>query len=154
MKLYKNRDWLYKMYVENDLSQKSIADLCGVNQSIIHRNLVKFGIPRHKFCGRSGLHCHLWKGGRIKSSQGYILVRNSEHLRADCRGYVPEQILIAEQTYGIPLSKREAVHHINFIKDDNRVENLYIFPSESHHQRYHQKFRKGSTLPITTSNIL
>jgi hypothetical protein len=154
MKLYNDRDWLYKMHVDNGLSQKSIAKLCGVNQTIIHRALVHFDIPRRRFCGQSGIHCHRWKGGRMKTTQGYIQIRLSGHPRADCRGYVPEQILVVEKHLGRFLSKNEAVHHINEIKDDNCIENLYLFLSESNHQRYHMKLRKGSGLPITKSNLL
>jgi len=153
MKNYDNRDWLYEMYINKDLSQMSIAKICDIDQSIIHRRLVKFGIPRRKFCGRSGSHCHLWKGGITTSSQGYIHIRCLNHPRTDCRGYVPEQILVVEKYTGRTLAKEEAVHHINGIKADNRIENLYLFPSESEHQRYHQLFKRGKRLPITSSNL-
>ena len=154
MKLYKNREWLYKMYIDNDLSQQSIAKICGVNQSIIHRKLVSFDIPRRKFYGQKGIHSHLWKGGRIKTTQGYIHILNHTHPNKNCRSYVPEQVLVVEKHLNRILSKAEAVHHINEIRDDNRIENLYLFPNESAHQRYHMKFRRGSGLPITKSNLL
>ena len=154
MKLYTDRNWLYRMYIENDLSQNSIAKLCDVNQTIIHRALVHFDIPRRKFCGRSGIHCHLWKGGRTKTTQGYIHIHLFGHPRTNCRGYVPEQILIVEKHLNRFLTKTESVHHINEIKDDNRIENLYLFSSESTHQHYHQKLRKHTGLPITKSNLL
>jgi hypothetical protein len=154
MKQYTNRDWLYKMYVENDLSQKSIAKLCGINQSIISRSLSKFGIPTRKFCGRSGIHCHLYKGGRVKTTQGYIHILNKEHPRSNCRHYVPEQILVVEKHLGRFLSKKETIHHINEIKDDNQIENLYLFLSEKEHQRYHQNLRRENIQPITKSNLL
>jgi len=153
MKLYKNRDWLYTMYVDKDLSQREIAKLCDINQSIIHRALVRFSIPRRKFCGRSGIHCHLYKGGKSRTTQGYIHILLKGHPRTNCKNYVPEQVLVVEKHLGRYLSKENAIHHINEIKDDNRIENLYLFPSESEHQRYHQKFRKGTMPLITKSNL-
>jgi hypothetical protein len=152
MKLYTNNDWLYKMYITNDLSQQSIAKICGVNQSLIHKYLIRFNIPCRKFCGRPGIHCHLWRGGKYKTTQGYIYILNRNHLRA-IKNYVPEQILIVEKYLNRLLTKQEAVHHINEIKDDNRIENLYLFLNESEHQRYHQNLRKGNVLPITKSNL-
>ena len=155
MKQYKNYNWLYKMYITNDLSQKSIAKICGVNQSMIHRFLVRFNIPRRKFCGRSGKLCSRYKGGVIKTSQGYIHILSHNHPRVKNKKYkyVPQQILIVEKYLNRYLSLEESVHHINGIKDDNRIENLYLFPNEAEHQRYHQNFRLGNCQPITKSNL-
>jgi len=64
------------------------------------------------------------------------------------------QILVAEKYLDRLLTKNEVIHHINEIKGDNKPKNLYLFSSESEHQCYHQKFRKGITKKITQSNIL
>jgi hypothetical protein len=153
MKQYTNRNWLYKMYIENNLSQKSIAKLCGINQSIISRKLSYFHIPTRKFCGRSDIYCSRYKGGRTKTSKGYIHILSHNHPRVNSRKYVPEQILIAEKQLNRFLSEKEVIHHINEIKDDNRIENLYLFPSEQEHQRYHQNLRRNNIKPITKSNL-
>ncbi len=154
MKQYENRNWLYTMYIENNLSQKSIAKLCDVNQTIIHRRLVRFDIPRRKFCGRAGKYSANWKGGTYKSTQGYIYVLQKGHPRAwKTRPYVPKQILVAEKCLNRYLTKQEAIHHINEIKDDNRLENLYLFPNEAEHQRYHRNLHLKKIKPITKSNL-
>ena len=155
MKLHTNRDWLNKMYIDNDLSQRSIAKICGVNQSTIHYFLVRFNIPRRKFCGRSGFRCHLFKGGRIITSQGYMKKKKKGHPRAfKTRPYVPEQILIVEKHLGRFLSKEETVHHIDEVKLNNNPANLYLFSGENEHQRYHMKLRRKTIEPITKSNLL
>ncbi len=157
MKQYTNRDWLYKMYVTNELSIESISKICDVCVSLIHRYLVRFEIPRRRFCGKSGIKCGKWKGGRTVTTSGYIYIYQEGHPRARKKPYapyVPEQILMVEKHLGRLLKKEEVVHHINEIKNDNRIENLYLFPSESDHQRYHQKLRRGSGEPITKSNLL
>lgn len=155
MKQYINRDWLYTMYITNNLSQQNIAKLCGVNQSLIHRHLVRFNIPTRKFCGRAGKYCSRWKGGRYKNTQGYILILQKGHLRTnESIHYVPEQILVAEKYLNRYLTKQETIHHINKIKDDNRLENLYLFSNESEHQRYHRNLYLNKIKPITKSNLL
>lgn len=71
------------------------------------------------------------------SKQGYIWVYSPTNPRADNHGYVKRCILVAEQFIGRLLTLKETVHHINKVKDDDRPENLWIFPSESEHKRHH-----------------
>jgi len=157
MKQYTNRDWLFNMYETNQLGVETIAKLSGVSIGLIHRYLVRFNIPRRKFCGRPGKLSGKWKGGKIITAVGYIYIYCKGHPRAREKPYtpyVPQQILVVEKHLGRLLSNSETIHHINEVKNDNRIENLYLFPNESAHQRYHQKLRKGSGTPITTSNLL
>lgn len=80
---------------------------------------------------------HTWKGGRIKTSEGYINVYNPTHKRANSKGYVREHILVMENHLGRNILKTEAVHHINEIKDDNRIDNLMMFPTHGAHTAFH-----------------
>jgi hypothetical protein len=80
-----------------------------------------------------------WKGGRSVASNGYVLIKRPDHPRADCRGYVYEHILVAEQLIGRPVRKGEQVHHKNHIKTDNRPENLEVKANAAHHQYEHRK---------------
>lgn len=86
----------------------------------------------------------VWKGGRIINYQGYILIRNPEHPNQSS-GYVKEHNLIIEKQIGRFLKSEEVVHHINRIRDDNRIENLLLFKNHSKHMQFHELQKR---LPI------
>ena len=73
-----------------------------------------------------------WKGGRFKRNDGYILILNPENPFCNKQGYILEHRLIMEKHIGRYLRKDEDIHHINHKKDDNRIENLMILPSNKH----------------------
>ena len=45
---------------------------------------------------------------------------------------------VAEQVLHRPLTKKEVVHHCNGIRNDNRPENLWVFPDNGKHTRFHR----------------
>ncbi len=87
--------------------------------------------------GKSGSKAQNWKGGRIKTDKGYIEIWQPYHPLANKRGYVYEHRLIMEKKLNRFLTPKEIVHHINRIRDDNRIENLELFKSNSEHSKYH-----------------
>lgn len=62
-------------------------------------------------------------GSRFVSKQGYVMVKLSDGR------IVGEHRLVMEQHLGRPLERGETVHHINGIRDDNRLENLELWYS-------------------------
>ena len=79
-----------------------------------------------------------FKGGRTKNSQGYVLIYSYNHPFKKCGNYVLEHRLVVEKYLGRYLTKEEQVHHVNEIKDDNRIENLICFINNSAHKRFHK----------------
>lgn len=88
--------------------------------------------------GSGSLH-HKWNGGRKKHPEGYVYVLKKGHPRSTKDGYVLEHILVMEEYLGRPLKyfgqnhpDNEIVHHLNEIKDDNRIENLVVVLRKCH----------------------
>jgi len=63
---------------------------------------------------------------------GYILVYVPEHPRAHKDGYLFLHTVIVERALNRYLAKDEVVHHINHIRDDNRIENLLLMNRKEH----------------------
>ena len=74
-----------------------------------------------------------WKGGTIRHDMGYILIFSPNHPSKNFNGYVYEHRLKMEEYLGRYLTKEEVIHHVNGKKDDNRIENLKLFPNHSEH---------------------
>lgn len=77
-----------------------------------------------------------WTGGLWIQSNGYIgiLVQPGEPFAEmrDVRGYVYEHRLVMARHLNRALTRSEHVHHLNGIKDDNRIENLTLVNGSTH----------------------
>ncbi len=78
-----------------------------------------------------------WKTGK-HYEQGYIVVKlhpdDSFYDMQKGGGYVKEHRLVIAKSLGRCLKSWEIVHHINHIKDDNRLENLQLVSCDRHMQ--------------------
>jgi len=89
------------------------------------------------------------KGGRFKS-EGYIHIlvypTNPFFNMSDHQNYIYEHRLIMAQHLGRCLESWECVHHINGIKDDNRIENLTLTNRKEHGEVTSKLFRENEKL--------
>lgn len=81
-----------------------------------------------------GEKSYKWKDyGSKRYDDGYVWIKTED------RGWIKQCRYIIEQYLGREIQKGEEVHHINEIRDDDRIENLMLFSSRSAHFRYHRK---------------
>lgn len=76
-------------------------------------------------------------GRKEKNQKGYVRIYFPSHPKADKRGWILEHDLIMECNLGRWLDNNEVVHHINGIKDDNRLKNLQLM-TRSEHAKLHR----------------
>ena len=118
---------------------------------------------RAKYCSvhcqgvaRQGENHPLWKGGIKKRKDGYVYIHKPEHPN-NSNGYMLEHRIVMENQLGRILSKEEIVHHVNNIKNDNRIENLMLLKDQAEHLAVHNflvAFRKVRSPRIKSEELL
>jgi hypothetical protein len=83
-----------------------------------------------------------YNGGKYIDDKGYVRVLNPDH-PANIKGYTYEHRTLMEWYLGRYLNSWESVHHINEIKCDNRLENLYLC-SQQEHSAIHREGKRPS----------
>lgn len=100
-------------------------------------------------------------GHRKKRSDGYVYVYVPDHPYASKDGYVMEHILVMERAIGRYVTREEAVHHKNKIRDDNSLENLELMTFKAHaglhiserHKNNQIKYHSIKVKNVTTGEI-
>lgn len=77
-----------------------------------------------------------WKKGIKLDPRGYVFVHKPNH-PFNNQGYVQEHRLVMEKHIGRYLKPEEEIHHIDGIKNDNRIENLMLLKNSSEHRKLH-----------------
>lgn len=98
-----------------------------------------------KYCSRE---CYVKGSITIKpyderpAPNGYIFIYVPNHPNSNKKGWILKHRWIMSNKIGRPLKNKEIVHHINEIRDDNRIDNLQLLNIQSH-MVHHQGRRKG-----------
>ena len=108
-----------KLYDEEN-SLDAIANLCHMSMRQVHNRLTRSGKINTVFSEeRPSL-----RKGIFMSYNGYVRI----HINGK---WILEHRYIWEKVHG-PLPKGWVVHHLNGIKDDNRLVNLFAMPRDKH----------------------
>jgi hypothetical protein len=81
-------------------------------------------------CRKKSSH---WKGGKFITDQGYVVIWNTK-----LQKYELEHRIVIEEHLGRKLENWEDVHHINRVKNDNRIDNLEVL-TKSAHAKLHER---------------
>jgi hypothetical protein len=133
---------LIALYLDQGFSCREIAAIFNCSTSPIKNRVRGLGISRPTGWALRGSNNPFWKGGRLKSSAGYVHLLKPGHPMACRKGYVLEHRLVASEHLGRMLGRKEEVHHLNGIKDDNRWENLVVVQSGKHQKLHADHNRK------------
>jgi len=115
------------------------------------------GTPNHRLMKRDGTFCKIEDlkpgdammpfyrrdlfSGCKEEGEGYRWIYTMDR-RSKMNGWVAEHRVIGEMIKGSPLDEGEVVHHRNFVKHDNRPENLEVMTEEAHRE-LHSKIING-----------
>jgi uncharacterized protein YjcR len=133
------------LYEVEQMSFTEIGDMMECHRTSVMRHAHKHGwkVRTNKegmaladYSRWKGPGNHKWKGGRKKNGGGYIQIYNPDHPNNNAN-YVLEHRLVMEEHLGRYLEDYELVHHLNEVKDDNRIENLKLCGSDAEHMAYH-----------------
>jgi hypothetical protein len=114
-------------------SLSEMGKAIGAKKETVKKFLRRNGVTKEFPTTKEGERHYAWKG-RLVDKDGYVLI----HVKGHPNGrkhtpYVLEHRLVMEEFLGRHLLPDEVVHHINGVKDDNRIENLQLFENNAAH---------------------
>lgn len=107
------------------------ADPCvenGCDRPVRSRGLCSAHYARLMTTGTTSLVARPKRERARIARDGYVLLHRPEHPNSgSARGYIAEHRLVMSEYLGRALLAGENVHHINGVRDDNRIENLELW---------------------------
>jgi IS30 family transposase len=129
---------------DTGLSAYSVGQMVGLCHSTVDKHLRRKGLMRPKSeaakeAYKTREHHWNWRGGKCKTNRGYVYVLlPNEKKRLSSTAllgrYILEHIYVWEKVHGKQLPIGMVIHHLNGIKDDNRIENLIALKRGEHHK--------------------
>ena len=125
-----------RQWIAAGKTHRWIANELGTADQRISKLCRQHSIEVHRRGPRNGTGHPNWKGGRIVTPKGYVLIYAPGHPRArvvhKSGGYVWEHHLVMEEHIGRFLLPGEVVHHEG-AKGDNRISQLVLYQTNGEH---------------------
>lgn len=104
-------------------------------------------IGERNSCNYNGLNGY---GHTKRHNRGYVLAYAPKHPNAHADGYVMLHTILVERVIGRYLNREEVVHHVNHVRDDNRIENLLLMDKHEHMSMHmkERQMKRGNGLSI------
>lgn len=118
--------------------------VCSIRNAVdnpIHHNGIKEKISKIRIEKglAKGSNNPNWKGGMMIRNDGYIYRYCPNHPFGNkSSNYMMEHRLVMEKHLGRYLKLEESIHHLDYDKSNNNIDNLHLFFSEKEHQAHHQ----------------
>lgn len=81
-----------------------------------------------------------WRGGKnFVGENGYIYIKKPEHPHSKVNGYITEHRLVVEKKIKRYLQTKETIHHIDFNRRNNKINNLHLCKSKEEHNTIHKQ---------------
>ena len=130
------KEELYQLYVKEQHTTSRISTLTGFNREYIEDKIKEYRLTR------SGKPRRIKE--RVESLLGYVSI--------DVKGKrVLEHRWIWEQANG-PIPRGWIIHHINGLRNDNRLVNLLAIPRGRHSTKYITEATKKRIVELDTEN--
>lgn len=81
-------------------------------------------------------------GNKKRAINGYFLIKDYEHPNRNKNNDVLEHIKIMSEYIKRPIGIGEIIHHIDFNKQNNKIENLYLCNNRKEHSLVHFSISK------------
>ena len=134
-------EYIRHLYFDEHKGMQAIARLIHRRNAVACECVRKLGKPRGLYERFKGKDNPNWRGGKRKNGFGYIdiwIPPDSPYMSMCRRGnqnYIVEHRLVMAQHIGRCLDRFEIVHHLNGVRDDNRLSNLALVTRSNHSNR-------------------
>ncbi|MBM7661697.1 putative transcriptional regulator [Bacillus mesophilus] len=132
----------YLVNIHKEMEVKEIAKVTGCAPSTVRKYLHLHGLSiKNSRLGKTkGAKNPNWKGGW--SRNGYKFVQDPQSGKSK-----REHVLVIETFIGRELYVDEVVHHLNGVRDDNRLDNLLLMTKKQHD--FYHKLVKFTSIDYT-----